>query len=315
MISLLRSHRDAWTSCTRIVLSITLSAPLACSGESASSTTASVVRDSSGVIITEHDLMQLTGTCAIDPTPTLSIGVEEGDEVYMLSDVSGAARLSDGRILIAQRSTHDIRYYDSTGTFLRTSGRQGRGPGEFSSPYHVHVRPGDTVYVGDYEPFQFLVFAPDGSWLRTVRPTPLNSPRTVNVLASGALMLGQENRGAPDPAAFAERSLTLARYNAEGTLRDTVGDVAMGRYGQINPAPGAIWTFPLFESFGQMYARGDRIVTGHASEPELRMRRDDDAMTLDRIIRWNAGPRDISAGDIAAERARVAKRYENLEQG
>ena len=85
------------------------------------------------------------------------------------------------------------------------------------------------MYVGDYEPFQFLVFAPDGSWLRTVRPTPLNSPRTVNVLASGALVLGRENHGAPDPAAFAERSLTIERYDAECTLRDTAGDIVAER--------------------------------------------------------------------------------------
>lgn len=139
MTNRLRSHRKAWMSGSRLALGVTLTASLACSGESASSTNASVVRDSSGVTIIEHDLAQRSGTCAIDPNPSLSIGVEEGDEAYMLSDISGAARLSDGRIIIAQRSTQDIRYYDSTGTFLRTSGRQGRGPGEFSSPYHVHV--------------------------------------------------------------------------------------------------------------------------------------------------------------------------------
>jgi hypothetical protein len=301
------------TRSTRAVL-LTIAAVAAC-GESPAPGTPVTVRDSSGVTIVEQDLAQLTSTCTIGAQPTLSIGVEEGEPEYMLSGLFGAVRLSDGRIVLAQRSTHDIRYYDSTGTFLRASGRQGRGPGEFSDPFYLHVLPGDTVYAGDYDPWQFLVFDPDGNWVRSVSPTPpfLNSPSTRGVMSDGQLVLGREDRFSDgDATTFPLRHVDVMRFDADGTLRDTLGRFANGRYGKVDPDPRLPFIPPMFESFLQFEARDDRVVIGHASATELRIHRVDSAFTLERILRWNDGPRDITPEDIDAERATLAARYPDL---
>ncbi len=293
---------------------LTLATLSACS-EPSSTSAAVVVRDSSGVTIVEQDLAQLTSTCTIGAQPTLSIGVEEGEAEYMLAGLFGAVRLSDGRIVLAQRSTHDIRYYDSTGTFLRASGRQGRGPGEFADPFYLHVLPGDTVYAGDYDPWQFLVFDPEGNWVRSVSPVPpfLNSPSPRGVLSDGQLVLGKEDRlGDEDPTTFPLRYVDVMRFDADGTLRDTLGRFANGRYGKVDPDPRLPFIFPLFESFLQFEARDERVVIGHASATELRIHRVDTAFTLERILRWNDGPRDITSEDIAAEREAFAARYPDL---
>ena len=68
----------------------------------------------------------------IDPTPAVEIGVEEGEEPYMLSRVFDALRLPDRRILVGNSSTGEIRVFDSQGIFLKSVGRKGNGPGEFA---------------------------------------------------------------------------------------------------------------------------------------------------------------------------------------
>ncbi len=205
----------------------------ACGGDAAATGYPIVVRDSAGVVIVDNDLTRLSASCAISAEPTVSIGVEEGAEEDMLFRVQGATRLSDGRIALANRGTHQFRLYDTAGRHLRSSGRQGKGPGEFSSPFYLHTTEGDTVHVGDFRPFQFLVFAPDGSWVRTVRPMPLyvNTPGTMNVLRDGRMMLsvreGVTEGGVP--GGFTPCYTTVVLHAADGTLTDTVTRLPSGR--------------------------------------------------------------------------------------
>ncbi len=294
---------------------VALCAITACGEPATVQTDAIAVRDSAGVTIVDQDLTRLSSVCTMDAEPSVSIGVEEGAEEYMLSRLFGAVRLSDGRIVIAQGSTKDIRYYAPDGTFIRTSGREGQGPGEFTDPFYLNVLPGDTVYAGDYGPWQFLVFDENGEWVRTVRPMPtlLNPPSPARVLANRDLILGEESRPPSASAAdFPMRTVTLRRYTPSGELRDTLGVYDNARYGQVKPAMSAPYVFPLFESFGQFAVRGDRIVTGHGRATELRVHRADSGFMLERIVRWNDGPRAISAADIEADRENTRARYANL---
>lgn len=299
---------------TRYVTTAAAALCLACGAPPADGTEAIAVRDSAGVTIVDQDLTRLTSVCTLDPEPVVSIGVEEGAPEYMLAQLFGAVRLSDGRIVLAQRTTNDIRYFAPDGTFIRSSGRKGRGPGEFESPFYLNVLPGDTLYVGDYRPWQFLVFGPEGDWVRTVRPMPLviNVPSPAIVLANGQLILGKASRDDAPPETFPREYVDLIRYAPTGELLDTLGRYPNGRYGQVKPAPDATFIFPYFESFGLFAGRGERVVIGHASATELSVHRADSAFTLERILRWNDGPREITEADLAADRERTRERYSTM---
>lgn len=120
------------------------------------------------------------------------------------------------------------------------------------------------------------MFDPDGNWVRSVGPAPMlnNPPGTAKVLADGQIVLGVDNRfTAEDPATFPQRYTVLTRHNPTGELVDTIGRFANGRYGQVTPADGAMFIFPLFESFLTTEARGERLVIGHTSGTELRVHR------------------------------------------
>jgi hypothetical protein len=58
--------------------------------------------------------------------------------------------------------------FGSDGHFLRVVGRSGSGPGEFQSPLHVNVLPGDSILIVDGGLQRATVIAPDFSVKRTV---------------------------------------------------------------------------------------------------------------------------------------------------
>ena len=111
-----------------------------------------VIRDSLGIRIVENDLTCLIETCAVSAQPRVTIGVAEGEEAYELYRVFGAARLSDGRIVLVNQGTQQIRFYDREGRFLSAAGRAGGGPGEFRNAFHLWILPGDTIAAGNYRP-------------------------------------------------------------------------------------------------------------------------------------------------------------------
>ena len=95
----------------------------------------SEVRDSAGILITENarpaDGSRLGWR--IGPEPTVTIGAVEGEDPYLFQWVRSAFRISDGRIVVANGGTEEIRVFTATGTHLLSWGGRGQGPGDFGS--------------------------------------------------------------------------------------------------------------------------------------------------------------------------------------
>ena len=167
--------------------------------------------------------------------------------------------------------------------------------------------------MGDFRPFQYLVFDEKGDWVKSVKPDPMemNSPRSMHILADGRLFNGRSN-GFDKLPNFAPRTMVMELYDANGKLTDTVVTLENGRYGLLDDDPQSPYVSPIFESFAQARSRGDRIVIGHASKPELRLQRVDPGMPLDRIIRWDVGSREITTADVAAFKAAQVAQYADM---
>src|SRR5688572_6307366 len=67
----------------------------------------------------------------IADSPSIVIGTVDEDPNYQFVDVVGVTRRPDGTIVVADRGTSNLRFYDARGKFLRKAGRNGEGPGEF----------------------------------------------------------------------------------------------------------------------------------------------------------------------------------------
>ena len=68
----------------------------------------------------------------------------EGEDPYMLFGVRDATKLPDGRIVVVNAGTMELRVFDALGTHLATWGGRGEGPGEFRNLVRVEPFPGDS---------------------------------------------------------------------------------------------------------------------------------------------------------------------------
>lgn len=95
---------------------------------------ASEAYDSAGIRIIENDRPPDGSRLdwRIGPEPVVTIGKREGEDPYLLNLVRGATRLRDGRIVVANGGSGELRFFDSLDNHLATRGGVGEGPGEFT---------------------------------------------------------------------------------------------------------------------------------------------------------------------------------------
>ncbi len=100
-------------------------------------------RDSAGIRIVENASPPEGSRLGwrIGPEPSVSIGQREGEDPYLLHLALDAHRLPDGRIVVAHRSSDELRVFDSSGTHVASWGREGEGPGEFLRGHLAAVEP------------------------------------------------------------------------------------------------------------------------------------------------------------------------------
>lgn len=169
-------------------------------------------RDSAGIRIVENvrpdDDSRLPWR--IGQEPSVSIGAVAGDEAYLLHRVNDAVVLPDGRIVVANSGTNELRVFDGAGVHLATWGREGEGPGEFMDLIGVDTWPGDSLVAWESPRGAISVFDSRGTFGRSF------------VLESGA-------RPAPTP-----RGTTRSRRDRPLEPRAVLGDGSiLGRAGEV----------------------------------------------------------------------------------
>jgi hypothetical protein len=162
--------------------------------------------------------------------PRVDIGVVEGDPHYQFDNVTGAVRLSDGRIVVANAGSGEFRFFDPSGKYLSMSGRKGGGPGEFKSLSSVERLGGDSLLAFDRSNRRVSVFDATGHFLRTVsapQSASLRLSQLVGRFADGSLVMSASGSimGADGkrPNGLVRPSVTYAHVSLAGALLDTIG--------------------------------------------------------------------------------------------
>jgi hypothetical protein len=212
------------------------------------------VRDSAGVEIVESRAPSGDAAAAwsVDEAPLLEIGVENGPPEYLFSQVEGALRLPDGRMVVADAGSREIRFFDADGRFQSTSGRRGDAPGEYRQIIALGYGPGDSIWVFDYGNRRFTVLTGDGEVARTLTLDPtLANVSAVGRLADGSFVVREFWSAAGSDAAAIQLGLgrdpaAVARYAPDGARMDTIG-VFLGREVYIGTEDGrGVMSTPLF---------------------------------------------------------------------
>lgn len=283
----------------RIPATLIALAAMACQSDMATVEVPSQLRDSAGIQIVENARPPADSRLGwrIDPEPRLSIGVLEGDEPHMLFNVSDGTTLTDGRIVVVNRGTMELRVFDASGTHLATWGGRGEGPGEFTDLHRVERLPGDSLIAWGWLPGPFTVFDPEGNFVRTSRRDwraaegPLRRLGPVSVTSDGLIL------ASPYPKLYLVDPLTVEIWDAEGMLRSSLGTHPSWEWIDF-PNANLRWREKIFGKRLALEAWGELVVVSLPARYEIRAYATDG--TLARIVRRNHDPRSTTTADVEA---------------
>ena len=257
----------------------------------------SQARDSAGIQVVENPAPPADSRLGwrIGPEPTVSIGTREGEEAYQLYIVRDAMMLPDGRIIVANGGTGELRIFGALGTHLASWGGEGEGPGEFDNLWQIEPWPGDSIAAWFAPRMGISVFDAEGNYARTftLAAAPGTPPWRQSwpfASTSDGFILAVRT---PD-------TVVVQLHDGEGEVRSSLGVHAGSDQNVVNE--GTDREFVISTIFGgrSVWAPwGDLVVITTTSRYELKAFTRDG--TLARIVRRGHEPRAPSEAEIEAE--------------
>jgi len=228
----------------------------------------------SGLRVVTNVSPRLNGSAQgrIQASEELHIGnaLSGGPEEFVV--VSGLEVDGEGRIYVSDLLAHDIRVFNSDGTFSHAFGRKGEGPGEMDRPYGVLVDPHGRVWVREVGNMRFSLFERDGTFIKVI-PIRHNTVGTwrAGFDRSGHLMewaylrpfIIQDGSARWDDRARSrfEQTFWLLRFREDGSLLDTLPPLRSElptNYYQREPPRVASLDFAIDTQGSVWYALSDR---------------------------------------------------------
>ena len=282
----------------RIVAALVVMCTAACQEERQGSTGLwSETTDSAGIRIVENPRPPEGSRLAwrIGPEPTVSIGTREGEEPYLLYIVRDAMMLPDGRIIVANGGSGELRMFDALGTHLATWGGEGEGPGEFDNLSQIEPWPGDSIAAWFAPQLGISVFDAEGNYTRTF--TLAAAPGTPPWLQSWPFA------STSDGFILSVRTtdtVVVQLHDGEGKVRSSLGVHEGSDQNVVNEGTDREVVINTIFGGRPVWAPwGDLVVITTTSRYELK------AFTRDgvpaRIVRRGHEPRAPSEAEIEAE--------------
>jgi hypothetical protein len=272
-----------------------------------------VVRDSAGVTIVESAGPRWSEGEAwrVAPLPRVDIGVADGSPTQQLFQVRRAARLSDGSIVVANRGSHELRYFDATGVHLTSAGGRGGGPGEFEDLRWMGVMPGDSVVAYDIAHRRLSVFDAHGAFQYS---SAVQGPQFFahGAFADGSVLMF---RWEDMEDGAARRTTVAVRYGTDGILRDSLvslpGPELLIEIEQLSTPRGVL---PLWTSRDLVFAHdavlavsGMHLYSGTQDRYEIDVR--DTTGTLVASVRAAREPVPVTEAEVDAYKAEAMAGY------
>lgn len=236
------------------------------------------IRDSAGVRIVEYaTLRDAPAAFRIEREPYLELGglraVAE-EELDHRTPFLNVVELSDGTIVVNDFTR--LKYFSRGGTFLRSAGRHGSGPGEFSEAREICLLHGDFLLVIDGGDGRLSLWDREGRHVQTwARPgfVPLGG-----CTVDGAVIVRAQDGASTN--ALGERFLDFSLRRLNGSLVRELG-----------PLPAFEYTGPIIREPSYVLV-GDELYVGDAKTFEVRVFGPDRA--LRRMIRVRDGTKSLT---------------------
>lgn len=247
--------------------------------------------------------------------PEVTVGVLDGAPEEMFGNVNAVATDPEGRIYVMDRQVPTVRVFDADGTYLRSLGRDGNGPGELAQPDGgLTILSDGRIAVRDPGNARMQLFGTDGSeagsWPVIRGGFSTGSPTwriAGDTLLTPVLMEAE--------ADVTEWSMGLQLIAPDGTVVDTL------------PVPVVDWETPTVEARTENsvsmntvpFAPDDHwsfhpdgyFVHGISDGYSLTLLRETDPLRIERVV--EAVP--VTAGEKEEREARIAANFRNMVPG
>jgi hypothetical protein len=265
-----------------------------CSGaETVPSTFA--VRDSAGVTIVESSgpAWQPQEGWRLSAAPLLTIGAVEGDEEYLLVRPWSSVRLADGAIVVANNGTQELRWYDTSGRFLKSAGGRGEGPGEFIGLWSIIALGEDSIVAHDERLARIAIFDSYGTFARSARLA--NGGGSLHgAFSDGTLLIGEDiDWSSYDGQGRVRLPARTYRVDTDGAVCDSLPTFVSREFLSASVAPlGRRTEFAVISDAFFVGTQESREVSRYGQRGALQA-----------IVRWPAEDRQLTEEHIAAYRA------------
>ena len=213
----------------RILLVILASGAVACSTGATSETF--VERDSAGIAIVEtfQPAWERNPAWQIPSDPVLEIGSAAGEEAQQFYRVTGAQRLSDGRIAVLNQGSLTVRIFGADARIEGEFGGEGDGPGEFRALTSLQVLEGDTLLIWDVRQRRLSFLTSYGEYISSIRLDWAGGEQLTGVrrVPDGHFIVktyaSPFPRGPSSGLGIHRRVAPLLRFDGLGQVSDTIG--------------------------------------------------------------------------------------------
>ncbi|HUF50550.1 MAG TPA: hypothetical protein VMN60_06945 [Longimicrobiales bacterium] len=205
----------------------------------------------------------------VSETPLFRVGEDEGKSGdYLFTGIPGATRSPDGQVVVADRTSAELRFFDTGGALRQIVGGRGSGPGEFAWIFDL-LRCDDELFHVAGPDGVISIFDFNGKFHRRLVPTervgfPVRPSFSCG--RSGALVATSRS---PEPVGAEGLYRTAANLFVLDTKSDA-GAVDLGSFPMLErlAGSGGSSAHPLGKRTS-VAVSGDRIYVGTADTWEI----------------------------------------------
>jgi hypothetical protein len=186
------------------------------------------VRDSAGISISESTRPAWQdGAWKVTEESILLIGSAESEELIRPRD---AVRLDDGRLVVTDEGSRQVKFFAPDGRLVHVLGRQGRGPGEFGTLWTVRPFRRDSLMVFDYNQERVSILDLQGNFGRSFAVAFGPNYWAQGVLLDSMIFLASpgEGRRQNDITGIYWDSTWFVMYRGPDLPVDTIGRYPLG---------------------------------------------------------------------------------------
>lgn len=252
-----------------------------------------VVRDSADVRVVVNDRPRWDDgdRWTVSQEPITSIGGVDGAPEFLFSGIEAVLLTRDNAVVVADRGSGQVRFFDSSGEYDRSYGSMGEGPGEFLWLDWIGVCREGRILAYDLRLARVTEVGSDPPVTWSIREDGGGSaPQQVQCLGDGFVGI---TRILPAPRPGPMRGLARLEFFGTGSelrTKEVPGDERYFRPPNLGPRPMGRRT--VIASSGELVALGTQDM------PEVSLY--DDRAVLQRVVRWTGEELDVRDDDIEA---------------